>query len=243
MQDTPDWQPLFAAKPQVDGSGLYLYDALYRVTYAQGREHPGQQVNNVDSDILGIKLPNASDMSVLAQYAEDYLYDEVGNIASVHHGLLIANPLFPDWTRNYTYETNNNQLKTATEPVGDTPNPYPYTYNEHGSMTSMAHLQAMDWDFAERLQHVNKGGGGDVYFVYDASGQRTRKVYVHSGLREERIYVGGYEVYRKRVDAAGSPVDLERQTVHVMDNLRRVAMVESKTIDTTPSWASAVTSE
>jgi hypothetical protein len=36
-------------------------------------------------------------------------------------------------------------------------------------------------------------------FAYDASGQRVRKVYEHSGLIEERTYLGGYEVYRKYV--------------------------------------------
>ena len=37
------------------------------------------------------------------------------------------------------------------------------------------------------------------------------------------------------MDAPGSAIDLERQTLHVMDDQRRVAMVETKTVDTTPS--------
>ncbi|XYI02085.1 hypothetical protein ACMHYB_20840 [Sorangium sp. So ce1128] len=57
----------------------------------------------------------------------------------------------------------------------------------------------------------------------------VRKVWEHSGLVEERIYLGGYEVYRKR-NMTG--LVLERQTLHVMDGARRVAMVETKTIDT-----------
>ena len=59
--------------------------------------------------------------------------------------------------------------------------------------------------------------------------RNVRKVWEHSGLIEERIYLGGYEVYRKR-DATG--LLLERQTLHVMDDARRVAMVETKTVDT-----------
>ena len=45
---------------------------------------------------------------------------------------------------------------------------------------------------------------------------------------EERIYLGGYEVYRKR---QGGVLQLERQTLHVMDDKQRIALVETKTID------------
>jgi RHS repeat-associated protein len=56
-------------------------------------------------------------------------------------------------------------------------------------------------------------------------------VYVHAGLLEERIYLGGYEVYRRRI-ATNGELQLERQTLHVMDDRQRVAMVETKTVDT-----------
>jgi RHS repeat-associated protein len=73
------------------------------------------------------------------------------------------------------------------------------------------------------------GGGGVVYYTHDAAGQRVRKVWEHSGLVEERIYLGGYEVYRKR-DVSGLLV--ERQSLHVMDGVKRVCLVETKTVDT-----------
>ena len=37
------------------------------------------------------------------------------------------------------------------------------------------------------MRRVDKGGGGQVFFTYDASGQRVRKVWEH-GIVEERIY-------------------------------------------------------
>ncbi|RYZ01021.1 MAG: RHS repeat-associated core domain-containing protein [Myxococcales bacterium] len=92
----------------------------------------------------------------------------------------------------------------------------------------------MEWDYADRLKHTLKSVGSrqDTHFTYDAAGQRVRKVYVHNGLIEERIYLGGYEVYRRHT--AGSVTaapEEERQTLHVMDDQRRVAMVETKTRD------------
>ncbi|RYZ05672.1 MAG: RHS repeat-associated core domain-containing protein, partial [Myxococcales bacterium] len=96
------------------------------------------------------------------------------------------------------------------------------------------HLAAMEWDYADRLKHTLKSVGSrqDTHFTYDAAGQRVREVYVHNGLIEERIYLGGYEVYRRHT--AGSVTaapDEERQTLHVMDDQRRVVMVETKTRD------------
>ena len=84
-------------------------------------------------------------------------------------------------------------------------------HDAHGNMISMPHLPTMGWDFKDQLQTSNIGGGGDVYFMYDATGQRVRKVWEHSGLVEERIYVGGYEVYQKR-SASDASVALARQT-------------------------------
>jgi RHS repeat-associated protein len=88
----------------------------------------------------------------------------------------------------------------------------------------------MQWDFKDQLQQVDLGGGGTAYYVYDAAGQRVRKVVERSaGLREERIYLGGFEVFRRY---GGSGLKLERETLHVMDDQRRIALVETKTVDT-----------
>ena len=45
--------------------------------------------------------------------------------------------------------------------------------------------------------------------------------------KKERFYIGGYEVYREY--DGGSAVTLERQTLHVMDDKQRVALVETRT--------------
>jgi RHS repeat-associated protein len=108
-------------------------------------------------------------------------------------------------------------------------------------MTAMLHLPLLEWDFKDQLQRVDLGGGGAAYYTYHSAGQRVRKVVERQGaLREERIYLGGYEVFRK---GNGASVKLERETLHVMDDKRRVVLVETKTIDTQlplPSLQSAV---
>src|SRR6266498_5176713 len=99
-------------------------------------------------------------------------------------------------------------------------------------MKSMSHLPVIDWNYADRMKHANKNlGGGDVYFTYDGSGQRVRKVWLKAGNSiDERIYIGGWETFRQRAGSLTTAPTFERETLHVMDDQRRIAMVETKTI-------------
>src|SRR5690606_5687181 len=105
-----------------------------------------------------------------------------------------------------------------------------YAHDAHGNMTSMPHLAAIDWDHADRMQHVDLVGGGDVYFVYDEAGNRVRKVRVaNGGVEYERVYIGPYEVYRER--SSGGTVNLQRETRHVSDDTGRICQVDTLLID------------
>ena len=65
--------------------------------------------------------------------------------------------------------------------------------------------------------------------VYDAGGERIRKVIERNGgVKEERFYLGGWEVYRK---SQGGTLELERETLHMMDDERRIVLVDSLTVD------------
>jgi RHS repeat-associated protein len=214
--------------------GLYVYDAIYRLISATGREHPGQvgsQPGPTDAP-PGSVPSNANDLQALVNYTESYSYDRVGNILQMGH---IASQGTIQWTRQYQYATTSNQL-TATSRPGSSTLFDTYSYNAHGSMKTMPHLPVIDWDYADRMRHTNLGGGGDAFFTYDGSGQRVRKVWEHSGTIDERIYVVGWETFRHRVGTTiAASLSLERETLHVMDDKRRVAMVETKTIDTSGS--------
>src|SRR5262249_51765161 len=70
-----------------------------------------------------------------------------------------------------------------------------------------------------------------TYYRYDAAGQRARKVTDDQNARlvRQRIYLGGYEVYRE-YDTTGT-VTLERQSLHVGDGQRLICLVETTTVD------------
>jgi RHS repeat-associated protein len=208
----------------------YKYDAIYRLIEACGREHIGQvaQPHTTWNDEFRVNQQHPNNSNAMRNYTEKYEYDGVGNILHFNH---YANG--GSWIRNYTYEEpslietgqyNNRLSYTLVGYVTE-----PYTYDPHGNMTSMPHLPQMVWDFRDQLHMVDKGGGCMAYYVYDAGGQRVRKVIEQNGRRmKERIYLGGFEVYRK-YNVGESSVKLERETLHVMDGQQRIALVETRT--------------
>ncbi len=85
-------------------------------------------------------------------------------------------------------------------------------------------------------QSVGSGTPETTYYVYNGAGERVRKVTENQAAqgvtptrKNERIYIGGFEVYREF--DSNEDVDLERETLHVMDDTTRVAMVDTKTVD------------
>ncbi|XXT35724.1 toxin TcdB middle/C-terminal domain-containing protein [Sorangium sp. So ce448] len=219
-------QTVFFNNAVVSPSAQYVYDAVYRLIEATGREHAGglADVQRDQNDLPIQALPHANDAQALRNYTEQYFYDAVGNIQRMEH-LAGAGT----WIRRYSYEMTSNRLVSTFGDPEDEPSSPMYPHDAHGNMTAMPHIAALTWDENDQLRSTDLDGGGVVYYTYDAFGQRVRKVWEHNGLVEERIYIGGYEVYRKR-NATG--LVLERQTLHVMDDARRVAMVETKTVDT-----------
>jgi RHS repeat-associated protein len=231
---------------QVTPNASYSYDPIYRLIQATGRELLGLNGQTIstswdDSSRLAQPLPpNPNDGQALAGYTESYQYDSVGNIQTFTHSTASAN-----WTRAYNYDqpkptpTNNRVTSTIVGGVTES-----YTYDYDGNMASITYLPIMQWDFKDQLQAtarqvVNSGTPETTYYVYDASGQRVLKFtegYATQGATpartSERIYLGSYEIYRE-YQADGDTVSLERQTLHIMDDKRRVAMVETKTIDQT----------
>jgi RHS repeat-associated protein len=231
---------------RVEAHNRYSYDALYRLIEAQGREHAGQAVNRDydnwhDCDFRKRYHPN--DNMAWRNYTVRYQYDAVGNILRVQHRATDNN-----WIRQYQYARTSNRLLATgmgNGPVAnfvDTPSLlYRYDYNDHGSMISMPHLQTMNWNFTEHLYHIARTTGtisedGDgctdaslqAWYRYDGGKQRVRKrVLKQDGSVAERLYLAGIEIYREY--NRDEELRLERETLHVMDDSQRIAMVETRT--------------
>jgi RHS repeat-associated protein len=220
-------QSVYFANAVVAPLGQYEYDPVYRLIRARGREHIGQGATaQVDhDDTPRTRLAHPHDGGALRGYSELYEYDQLGNLLSISHHAANGN-----WTRRYQYAGDSNRL-TATSLPGDAPGQFSaaYVHDLQGNMQAMPHLSAIDWDHRSQIRSVSLGGGGTAYFAYSADGERVRKVIERpGGLVEERRMLGAVEVLRRRQNGA---LVLERETLHVLDDDRHIARVDTQTVE------------
>ncbi len=231
---------------QVEPVSRYIYDAINRLIFAEGREHIGQTAfdfhppegNYRDYPFIG-RRAHPNDPQAVRNFTETYVYDEVGNFVTMAHGAAGGS-----WTRGYTNNEPSlleagrysNRL-TSTQVSGEVET---YSYRDaagvdvHGCMTAINTMQS-SWDFKDQLQKADLGGGGMAYYAYDTSGQRVRKVIerLNGTPQKERLYLGGFEIYREYNGVVGE-AELERETLHLMDDQQRIALIETRIVGNEP---------
>ena len=146
----------------------------------------------------------------LRRYIQRYKYDPVGNFLVMAHS--VPTDSTSSWTRQYQPATNSNRLLRTWTGTKDWDNASPdkrtdCLYDTHGSMRNLARTAAeyhLRWDHRDMISGINLGGGGQADYQYDASKHRSRKVIGRNPpdaashtTREERIYLGSYELYRR----------------------------------------------
>ena len=226
------FQPSFFNNQQVDPHSQYTYDAMYRLIEAKGRENSNLNQapdHGKSSDISSVTFP-IMDAQASRNYIQHYQYDAVGNILQMQH--LAGTGSFSErWTRHYNYAledpslpASNRLLKTWT---GSNPatNSITYQYDSHGSMLNLANVPdefRMQWDYRDMIASINLGNGTANY-QYDSNKQRTRKYLDYSNKVEERIYLGGLEIYQRTLN--GKLIE-EIETLHLFDGEQRLLMVD-----------------
>lgn len=224
---------VFFDNQKITGVSTYTYDAIYRLVEATGRENNASLVfDNKDNwnDAAFMQQLNPGDPMAMRNYTQNYHYDAVGNIRKIHH-----QAAGNTWTRDYDYQAANNQLIHTI--IGTNTYNYPH-HPKHGFITAMPHLERMGWNFKEELiktirQRRTDGGTPETtYYQYDGQGQRLRKLTENTAnpgvkpiRKEERIYIAGYELYKKH---SGMDKGLERTSLSLMDEQHRFVMIETR---------------
>ncbi|MEV6596687.1 SpvB/TcaC N-terminal domain-containing protein [Actinoplanes sp. NPDC051346] len=247
-------QRTFFRNQLVDASCDYTVDPLYRLIQATGREHlgqAGQAIPHSHDDGRRIGLPQPGEGDAVGRYCETYAYDPAGNLAAMTHRATCPGAV--SWSRTFEYaeasqiedgdghavRPSNRLTSSAVAGATEVFSSQGDGYDAHGNPRRMPQLQAMAWDFRDRLrttqrQAVNPDDaegvarqGERTYYVYDSAGERVRKVTETAAgrLKEERIYLGGFELYRKH---SGQHAGLERETFHLVTGAGRVALVETR---------------
>ncbi|MCA3774830.1 MAG: toxin [Cutibacterium sp.] len=234
-------ETVFTNNTMIEPKNEYIYDALYRLVQAKGRENEGS--NGVpaadegpwprESIPTGIKMRG---------YTQTYRYDAVGNFQMMRH----VPTQGTGWTRYYAYafddlnqSASNRLWRTWTNGTvwdGARADSVTYLYDSHGSMLNLNRVsvpppQAEDWghqitwDWRDMMSRFDAIGGGWARYHYGIDKQRTRKnIMRNGGGIEDRIYLGGFELYR-RYNSLGDIVE-KIETHHLFEGEQRVLLVD-----------------
>ncbi|WP_025742879.1 SpvB/TcaC N-terminal domain-containing protein [Aquimarina pacifica] len=221
-------EKVFTANQTVDAECTFVYDALYQLKEATGREHLALSKTDYQqrSDILkDTHFANINDTNQLRNYSRKYTYDDSGNLIQLQH---IGENSF---TRDMTVSDVSNRTITDEMDHDGTVESY---FDAGGNMQQLEHLQGIEWNYRNNIASVTiierETENDSEYYVYDASGQRIRKVketYNSSGdllSKEEKIYLGGLEIKRK-YQGVNEVLQEDRSALHVMDDQKRIAIV------------------
>lgn len=216
-------QSVYFNNQKVEPQADYIYDSIYRLLSATGREHIGQNKPVSEFDDRRTNLPQPGDGTAMQRYLQQYDYDAAGNLVNMVHSSGLG-PFINQWTRQFNPAASNNRLLSSL--VGITVENY--AYDIHGNLTTIPGMPTLNWDFDDRLRSVDLGGGGTAYYTYDAKGSRVRKVVERlGGIVDQRLYVGTVEFFTR---VQGATTQLSRETLHVMDGGSRLAMVDSMVV-------------
>ncbi|MEL7159256.1 MAG: RHS repeat-associated core domain-containing protein, partial [Bacteroidota bacterium] len=211
----------------------FAYDAIYQLVTATGRESaarvPAQPGRDDLPSFTGV--PHDNDATAVRRYRQEFEYDDFGNLLQLRH---VAQGGAGSYTRRYQYAYQNDATDRTNRLVAtNRPNEQngglsasEYAYDGHGNLTRLPGMDSLNWNYADRLTHIDLGGGGEVFYQYASSGKRVRKTIVRQGgLRLETTYLGNVERYR---EYGGGGLRYERETLQVSG----VARVDTKRVDT-----------
>lgn len=230
-------QTIWFANQQVEPSSDYIYDAVYRLIEADGRENSVAMgaPSHPEGPWPSGPFPSPGATS---RYIERYRYDRTGNIEEIRHLAPANTPTEPPgWTRNYRYAVGSNQLVETW--YGRTRNPalgqgnVTYAHDVHGSMLNLNGASRrfdLRWNWIDMLHTIDLGGGGRAWYQYGADKQRCRSRIdrnpaVNGTFREERLSFGGYERYRRHTGDPNDPVE-EIESHHLFEGEQRVLLVD-----------------
>jgi RHS repeat-associated protein len=209
----------------------FAYDALYRLVRAEGREAatPAPSLAN-RNEPMRRGIPHPKDLTAVRRYTENYSYDRSGNLLRVKHVTVDDG----SWTASYDIDSRADRI-TAIRNGDESLISSAFNYDDAGNALTLGGLSGLTWDNDNQLVEVDLGGGGRAFYTYDAGGRRASKVIVLStGVREERLYLDGYERFRRL--GTSDTADRETTSLHVGDSTGRIAIVERRRTTTASGW-------
>ena len=194
----------------------YEHDALYRLVRATGREHDSRSPS--DQPWLDAELFTDQDATRTRTYARRYAYDDAGNVLEMRHA---TGGGVGSFTQTFAVAADSNRVESFTQ-GGMTSS---HTYDANGNTLVQAGVRHFHWNHTDQLHgfRIQAGNGPpsiEAVYLYDAAGERVKKVVRRQGgAVASTAYVGHLF---ERHKSGGRELD----TIHVSDDQMRVAELQ-----------------
>lgn len=186
----------FWRNQKVVPENTYVYDSLYQLVSATGREMAGAGQQGSNSPTTTVPLP--TDSSAFTGYTRTYSYDNAGNLTQIRHNAPATNN---SYTTNITISDRSNRgvLSTLTENPADVD----ALFTAGGQQSQLQPGQRLVWTPRNELLKVApvvRDGGTDdrESYRYDAGSQRILKVSAQktgNSVQTQRVlYLPGLEM-------------------------------------------------
>lgn len=201
-------QVRFWRNQQVLPQSTCVYDSLYRLVAASGRE----MANSGRSCLAAIS--QLADDATCTNYSRNYLYDESGNLTRIRHSSPAANS-----SHTVDITLGNRSCRGVSSTLASDPLKVDALFTPGGQQRILQPGQSLYWTPRAELQRVVLGGAEEdsEHYRYDASSQRVLKV-ASQGVKgtpfvRRVLYLPGLEL---RTTAAQG-VEQERLQVICLD--------------------------
>ncbi|MBX8610327.1 RHS repeat protein [Pseudomonas capsici] len=164
-------QPVrYFANQRIEPVSSYQYDTLYQLSEATGRELALVNHGPVFPD-----FQSPTDPTQLANYTQTYHYDAGGNLQQLTH---VGSQ---NHSRTLVIARQSNRSLLVENDQPPTEEDIAAAFDANGNLLQLQAGQTLNWDLRNQLQEVRpivreSGIDDSERYVYDASGQRLRKV-------------------------------------------------------------------
>lgn len=191
----------------------YVYDSLYQLVSATGRESANQQTPaSIQSQSVTTLVKDAQSYT---NYTRLYAYDRGGNLTQIRHNSAIAQQSF---TQDITVSNKTNRALLETQQVAI--EQIDQQFDALGNQKHLSTGDALQWDLRGTLAQVNKRGNSEHY-VYASASQRLIKqqVKILSGrhIITETHYLPNLEIWQS---TEGGHLTEHREVVDITGNVR-----------------------
>lgn len=204
----------FWRNQKVVPENTYVYDSLYQLVSASGREMSG--IAQQGTALTSLSFPLPSDDSAFTHYHRNYRYDRGGNLTKIRHS---ASATDNSYTTTFTVSNRTNRAVLSS--LTENPAKVDTLFDESGHQQQLIPGQALIWTPRGELLKVTpvtrEGEDSDSeMYRYDANSQRVTKTIIkHTGSSKQVIrvvYLPGLEL---RTVTNGNNVISEQRTIMV----------------------------